>query len=48
MTGNATTTDEQCYAEAGFTCTLGKPFSLEDLRSALQRHVVLPGARTPA
>jgi CheY-like chemotaxis protein len=38
VTGNATLSDERRYAEAGFTSTLGKPFTLEALRAAIERH----------
>jgi hypothetical protein len=39
VTGNATTTDAQSYAESGFTDTLGKPFTLEALRGVLTRYL---------
>lgn len=38
VTGNATSSDERNYLEAGFTCTLGKPFTLEALAAAIEKH----------
>ena len=38
VTGNATSSDERLYAEAGFNATLGKPFTLEALHAAIERH----------
>ena len=41
VTGNATSVDAVAYAHAGFTATLGKPFSARDLRACLECCVVV-------